>query len=202
MIHIKRENEPLFWSQFRKKNPGIRYSQLYETEEGTDASRQLRSFNISQQHGLCAYCCCRIDPEESLNEHLKPEGRYPQFSMDYENLVACCNKTGVEETCSASKKSQYDEKWFISPLEEDCEDYFEYYPNGEIVSESQKGKYTIEILNLNSYRLREARKARLKACRSYHDPETVRQIFLEPNAENRLEAFIDIVKYCYQKGLL
>lgn len=203
MIYIKRKEVPEFWHRFQTKNPTMRYDDLQNSEEGKAIRQKLREFNIEQQHGLCAYCCREIDLHNSLNEHIKPRGlgKYSNQSMDYTNIVASCDKEGKEEaTCSAHKKNDYDEK-FVSPLDSDCEKYFEYYPNGEVVSDSDKGKYTIDLLNLNSYRLRQARAARLRICESYKDLTLIKQVFIEPNADHKLESFTDIVRYFYANNL-
>ena len=48
----------------------------------------------------------------------------------------------------------YDSDKFVSPLEQECEKKFTYYGNGTIVGD----EYTINLLNLNDYELREARR--------------------------------------------
>ena len=198
MIYLEKRKEPEFWIDFRKKNPAIHYNDLQKTEEGRIIRNKLREYNIEQQHGLCAYCCRQIEVDTSLNEHIKPRGKgaYAKLSMEYANIVASCNTGGNNATCSAFKENRYDDK-FVSPLEEDCEQYFEFYPNGEIVSDTAQGQYTIDVLNLNSYKLRRARKAQLKSCDSYKDSDLVRSIYLQPDADNRLQPFVDIIKYFY-----
>lgn len=203
MIYLTMRKEPEFWSTFRKKHPGIQYDDLQNSEEGRNVRRAIRKYNIDQQYGLCAYCCKRIDVEDSLNEHIKPRGNsaYSNLTMEYSNLIASCNSEGEAATCSACKKNQYDEK-FISPLDKECEDYFDFYDNGEMVSDSPRGEYTINVLNLNSYRLRQARKAQLKACQNLNDLELVKKIYLEPDEEGRLQPYVDIVKYVFRQTLM
>ena len=198
MIHLIRKEEPEFWREFRAKNQGIHYDDLQKTEDGRMVRNRLREFNINQQGGLCAYCCRQIDNEHSLNEHIKPRGLgdYSNLSMEYTNIIASCKTEGSDATCSASKANMYDAE-FVSPLDEDCEQFFDFYENGEMVSDSPRGKYTIKILNLNSYKLRMARKAQLKVCNSYHDPDLVRSLYLEPDVNQKLQPFVDIVKYFY-----
>lgn len=116
--------------------------------------------------------------------------------MDYNNIIACCRDEGGDATCSAAKENEYTSQ-FISPLDESCESYFEYYKNGEVVSDSPDGEYTINLLNLNSYKLCKARAAQLKVCEAINDLELIKQLFLEPDSENQLEPFIDIIKFFY-----
>ena len=65
------------------------------------------------------------------------------------------------------------------------------------VPQTTKGDYTIKILNLNTYRLREARKAYYQLCESYHDDEKVKTFFLQPDENNQLQPHADIVKYFF-----
>lgn len=197
MIYISRQEEPEFWKQFQEKHPGIRYNDLEKSEEGKQARKRLREFNVDQQHGLCAYCCCQITSNDSVNEHIKPQGKFAELSMQYTNIVASCRGDGPNGTCSAIKKDQYDECLFISPLSPDCESHFEFYRTGEIVSDTRRGKYMIKLLNLNSYRLCKARRAQLKVCESYHDDDMVRKVFLFPDGYDKLKPFVDIVRFFF-----
>ena len=198
MIFISRTEEPDFWKEYKRKHPGIHYDDLQNTEAGRLIRQEIRKYNISQQHGLCAYCCKRIDLDKSLNEHIKPRGlgKYSNQSMDYNNIIACCRAEGTDATCSAAKGNDYSNQ-FISPLDEDCESYFEYYKNGEVVSDSPDGQYTIDLLNLNSYRLRTARAAQLKNCENINDLELIKLYYLEPDSQNCLEPFVDKIKFYY-----
>ncbi len=197
MIYIERSEEPDFWKDYKKKHKDSIYDDLQNTDEGIELRRKLREYNIEQQHGLCAYCCKSISLDNSLNEHIKPKGvsQYAGLSMDYENLIVSCSTEGADRTCGASKMDKFDEKLFVSPLAPDCESYFEYYPNGEVVSDHEKGKYMIDLLSLNSFRLKKARAAQLKVCDGYKERELVIEFFLKPDINNRLHPYIDIVRY-------
>lgn len=198
MIHIRRTDEPGFWTEYCKKHPGVHYDELQKTKDGQDLRRAIRAYNISQQHGLCAYCCKSISLDDSLNEHIKPKGlgKYANLSMQYSNIIASCKTEGSNATCSAAKENHYDEK-FVSPLDADCESHFDYFPNGEIVSDTPEGNYTIKVLNLNAYKLRKAREAQLQACENYHDAGMVKKYFLQPDENNQLPSYVDIVKCFY-----
>jgi len=198
VIYIERTEEPGFWTEFCKKHPGIHYDDLQKTEEGKDLRRKIRTYNIAQQHGLCAYCCRSINLDNSLNEHIKPRGlgKFANLSMQYSNIIASCITEGDNATCSAAKENHYDEK-FVSPLDADCESHFAYYPNGEVVSETVEGNYTIKILNLNSYKLKEARKAYYQRCEAYHDDNMIREYFLRPDENNQLQPHADIVRFFF-----
>ncbi len=207
MIYIERAEEPDFWKQYKKKHPSVQYNDLDKTPEGKEVRKQIREFNIDQQHGLCAYCCKRInpDPKSSLNEHIKPRGvgKYANLSMDYNNIIACCSTDGKEDvsTCSAHKRNEYDDALFISPLDQECESYFAFHQNGKIVplkkdeKAIKKATYTIDLLNLNSYKLRKARESLIKVCDGFKNPEDVKSIYLQPDENNLLEPHIDIIRW-------
>lgn len=200
MKKINRREEPDFWKEYKKAHPKVQYKDLKDAEEGNELRRNLREALLQSQYGLCGYCCKKIELEHSLNEHVKPQSCYPKESMNYENLIVSCKTEGVNATCGARKRNNYDERLFVSPLEKDCEKEFVFYPNGKIEGVGERGKYTCEILNLDNYELRKARGAQYKVCESYRDPEMVRLCFLTPDEEGKLEAYADMVQFFYERG--
>lgn len=200
MRKINRKGEPDFWKEYRRMHPKMQYKDLKDTEEGNELRRSLREHLLQSQHGLCGYCCRKVELEHSLNEHMKPQSIYPKESMDYKNLIVSCKTEGAGATCGVSKENNYDENLFVSPLEDNCEKEFVFYPNGQIEGVGKRGKYTCEILNLDAYELQRARKAQYKTCESYKDPEMVLLYFLTPDEEGKLEAYADMVQFFYERG--
>ena len=193
--------EPDFWSEYRRRNPNIRYSDLDCSEEGRDLRKKIREYMIDNQHGLCAYCCREIDDKHSLNEHIAPQQQYPDRTMDYENLVACCNAD--PDTCEKRKKNKYDPDLFISPLQKNCEEHFSFSFDGTIRGITPQGKYTVGLLNLNSYRLQQARRAHLITALNYHDKEFVTKYFLTPSeCDGKMRQFPDIIGYFLSRGMI
>lgn len=201
MRKIERYPEPDFWCEYKRKHPGIMYKDLNVDMEGREVRKRMRQYLVKSQNGLCAYCCKGISEEDSLNEHIRPQGReeYARCSMDYDNLVASCDTKGAYPTCSAKKENKYDESLFVSPLNDDCEKHFEFYPNGQMAATTKEGQYTCEVLGLNSYALQGARKATYKVCRSYGDSNLVREYMLTPQ-EGKLEPFADMIEFFYRRG--
>lgn len=152
MIHIRKNDVPVFMIDYIKKNPKADY----DSDSFKPYYHTLRERLIKEQKGLCAYCCSQINIDNSHNEHIEPrhmrDGSKSNRSLDYYNIVASCNTTS---TCGNHKGNEYDEKKFISPLDEDCDNCFSYDPDGYMCGD----EYTIGLLNLNSYELRMARKA-------------------------------------------
>lgn len=135
--------------------------------------------------------------ENSLNEHIQSEDKYPNNTMNYQNLVVSCKTIGGSKTCGPNKENQYDERLFISPLDADCEDQFAYAADGEIIGLTDKGKYTIDLLNLNSYELKEARKATFLSCQ-WCNEENI-QWYLQLH-NGKLQLYVDILKFFERKG--
>ena len=150
---------------------------------------------INEQKYLCAYCCGRIDIKHSHNEHIEPQnpGKYiSRRSLDYTNIVASCMGFKGGKTCGLHKGNDYDPAQFISPLQPDCEAAFKYYPDGTIGGDS----YTIDLLNLNFYELKNARKAVYRLLQSM-DIETIKAVFLQESGEMK-EPFTNVIQWYTQ----
>lgn len=52
--------------------------------------RAIRSHLMHEQHGLCAYCMCELIEEKSRIEHFIPRSVKPELTLDYSNLILCC----------------------------------------------------------------------------------------------------------------
>lgn len=189
MIHIQKGEEPEFMLEFKKKNP----KKIYDSEEFAPYRDRLREILVKEQKYICAYCCARIDEDKSKshNEHIEPRnpGKYQsKKSLDYYNIVASCNN---KNTCGKAKGSKYEADKFVSPLLSDCEDKFDYCLDGLIEGD----KYTIdEVLNLNEYELRNARRNVLRYLQSM-DKETIKEVFM--NNQEEYPPYYNVIKWYY-----
>ena len=189
---VRQEAPPNFWEKGKAKLHVRSYDDLSDTNAGMELRCQLRQHLIQTQSGLCAYCCKKINMENSLNEHIQPKSLYPRLSLDYGNLIASCAE---KTTCGMKKDNNYDER-FVSPLDEACERQFAFATDGSIYGLTPDGEYTCELLNLNSLELRRARKAVLQNCRSFGNKELVRRYYLN-DEDGGLRAYADIIiAYC------
>lgn len=182
MICIEKKDEPGWLADYKKCHP----LGNYDSDSFSQYRGQLRDELVKEQRSLCAYCCGCITKEKSHNEHIEP--RNPKNgvstrSLDYFNIVASCNNT---KTCGNIKGNTYDPKKFISPLSPDCEEAFIYYEDGMIEGD----KYTIDLLNLNAYELRKARKAVYKMIKDL-DKETIKLIYCQE--EENLPAYYNVI---------
>lgn len=187
MIYIEKGKEPDFLSDFKRKNP----KKTYESEEFRELRSPLNDVLRKEQKGLCAYCCARIANRNAHNEHIEPQhpGMYKSIhSLDYKNIVASCNNT---RTCGNKKGNKYDKEKFVSPLDKNCETKFTYYPDGEMDGDP----YTIDLLNLNAYELKNARKSIYKSLDGL-DKHAISLIYLDEEEEEN-QPFLNVIKWYY-----
>ncbi len=151
------------------------------------------------QKGLCAYCEIKLDNLSIGHhlEHIKPKSKFLDRTFDYTNIVlSCFSSENVQSkdpslSCGHHKLSAFDENLFISPTQLDCNDFFEYDLFGEIypkeglsIQDKKKAEYTIELLNLKSYRLLRKRNAIIE--------ETFKIVKELENDKVALDYFLDL----------
>lgn len=197
MKRIDRGPEPQSWSDYKQRNKNARYDDLQLTKSGQRARQEMRKHLVETQHGLCAYCCSKIsaDNNKSHIEHIRPRSLFPNETMDYSNLVGSCDNP---ETCGLIKGNEYS-KEFVSPLEEDCRSHFRFYPNGKVIGTDRRGEYTCGLLQLNSYRLRDARRAMLENL-SWASEDYIHDYCLTPDSDGNLEQFADMLEQMCEEG--
>lgn len=161
------ENPSVAWKRFTKRS----------------ASRnQLRTALHTRQQGLCAYCEITLEDTDNQNigshvDHILPKEKHPDLTFEYNNLVLSCFATGGElktdekDTAPVScghaqlkRTNNFDESLFIKPTDTDCEHFFSFELDGEVIadpklnsSDTDKAKHTLEVLNLNCLRLKRLR---------------------------------------------
>lgn len=172
MLKINKLTEPDFLLEYKKKYSPKSWADYDKNEI---KNRIKETILILEQEEYCPYCEKRIySTDDGHIEHIKCRDLYPKEFQDYENLLVSCNE---KNSCGMSKGNKYDEK-FINPVVDNPKDYFNYnIANGEIVPinndansiEYVRASYTIDILNLNSYELKEARKALIDILEVYRE---------------------------------
>ena len=197
MKRIIKNEVPTFWSDYCRHHISIRYD-----DADKEIKHNLRQHMLGVQKNICAYCCAQInDLSKSHNEHIKPKDSFPKQSMEYDNLIVSCTTQGEDRTCGMHKANNYDEHLFVSPLSEDCESHFRFEQNGKVTGISEAGKYTIELLNLNAYRLVECRKALFEEMERCKDigKEYIQQYFIDEK-DGKLPRFVDVAEYFMRIG--
>ncbi len=166
MLDIKKTSSPDFLLDFID----AKHNASYKNMRG-EMRKDLRHYiayneQCNSSRCFCVYCEREIvvnsdTANGSHIEHIKPQSRYPNLDLDYNNMIVSCNS---RESCGTKKGSNYFEK-FVDPVNFRPIDFFDYdLMSGEIIpKEGVKNKNTpaymsLEILGLNSVRLTNARK--------------------------------------------
>lgn len=200
MKRIIKTDAPDFWKDYIRHNPSIRYNQMNRDNDTEGVRHKLLESLVDEQHGVCAYCCKRINSLERdtcHNEHVVPEKNANCNSMDYFNIVASCS---TPKTCGMAKQGQYAEEQFVSPMEDDCSEHFGFSPDGTIMGLDDKGKYMIELLNLNEYGLKQRRRAEYNVCCMYGNDDMVKMYMLQDEQDKYMD-FIDMKEYFLKNRL-
>jgi len=138
------------------EKPGF-FGSWIKNEEGCNQALREYILEKEQQH-VCCYCEKKVTAygETSHIEHIRPRDKFPQLKNAYNNLSVSCQ---IKGRCGHAKGNTFNE-YFIIPTEENPGDYLTYSLNGEMrpIDNNQKGRETIEILNLNAPKLIGARK--------------------------------------------
>lgn len=199
MRRIIKDAAPAFWSNYCKKHSRAVYADLDKTARGKEIRSFIREYMLNEQKWVCCYCCKRIEIIDAHNEHIKPQTKFPNYTMDYNNLIVSCNDIN---TCGIKKDSEYD-AMFVTPLEEDCEVHFRYLPNGVMEGLDERGEYTVKLLNLNSHRLVESRKAIYEACMLIAQTEDGKDLIYNSyikEADGKLPDYANMVEYFMKRG--
>jgi uncharacterized protein (TIGR02646 family) len=167
MQYIKKQNtEPANWNQWFTVPPHRR-----SYDYGTDYSscpdlRLAKSFLISEQHGLCAYCQQKITIEDASIEHVTPKEHNKELSTNYFNLVAVCKKNQVKDPqtgllhCDSTRGSKLlpEIVFYANAIstQNNLNKYFNAYSTGDVIAKHNLDLHTkmqidafIELLNLN-----------------------------------------------------
>ncbi len=175
MKYICKTNEPEVLANF-KAQANEDWQPTYELFRGKD-KQQFHHHLIAEQGHICCYCGARIIQSESHIEHFKPKTQYRHLELDYFNLLASCqNNLAPKEPrhCAVEKGDWFDDRLLVSPLIADCEDFFEYTIDGQILPSRKSGKTlaatkTIENLSLNIRKLQASRAGAIDSI--YGDPD-------------------------------
>jgi len=133
-----------------------------------DQKVDLLQILIDEQYGLCAYTGESLTLTNAHNEHLKPQSRCLQevkeaglkpgeidaCDLHYENIVVAFTVEGVNPYGAYAKGDWYQPEVFVSPIDADCEEAFQYTLEGQIdvrdeAPRPDAARETIDKLRLN-----------------------------------------------------
>jgi uncharacterized protein (TIGR02646 family) len=208
--YIKKGEEPesfKAWKALAKTTPNWGYSYLQNPEK-----QKLHEALLREQGYICCYCGMRITRESSHIEHLKPQSTPdPELSVEYTNLLASCQREREPRKpihCGVAKDNWYDENLIVSPLKQNCIDFFIYTEDGQILETDALDKKaaaatTIKMLCLNIPKLIAMREEVIKNLLADIDIDELTdeekqklvQGFEQPDANGQYQEFWGAIAY-------
>lgn len=162
------------------KTPGAYYG-----GQPSEVSRELKMSLLAEQGYLCCYCMRRISNNEKLKvEHWCSQSGYPQFQLEYGNLLAACDgnkgKRRNVQTCDTRKENE-DLRYNPANISHDVESRIVYQSDGKIVVPADQlfDAQINNVLNLNEPTLVNNRKAAIQAAK--------RSLGLKPGSRKKRE---------------
>ncbi len=123
---------------------------------------ELRASLLTEQGYICCYCMQRISADRMKIEHWRSQDEYPQFQLDYNNLLgACQGGQGSPSHLQHCDTKKGNTEITINPLNNhrNCEDLIKYLAIGKIYSDDETiDKDLNDVLNLNMQTLVNNRK--------------------------------------------
>ena len=205
MKYIQKGKEPENFSKWKAKQKSIDVNYDFNSLRNPEKPEVHNSL-LSEQGYICCYCCMRVEQSNSHIEHLDPQSKTDaELSVEYTNMLASCgrdtNKPGYRwpEYCG-NKKGDF--AIGVSPLQANCEEFFNYSTIGEILpannlDDPKDAQTTIEVLGLNDFDLTEGRKQAFEALEgiTQEEAELLAQVCQQMNGEGRYQPFCNAVLY-------
>ena len=214
MKYIKKGGKPAILAKFERENAKTPEVATFDGLT-SEAKEGLRKALLREQGFLCAYTMRRIGLFPNANdfhiEHIRPQSRYPELQIDYDNMVLCAPDGHCDWGARHKDQTDVAESNFVSPLRADCETRFAFRRDGSVRPASDKdgaAQSTLDLLNLNH---RELVAQRAEALRRFGlgplspKPLGARKALLlsqricEPGPAGAFEAFCVAIQQAAQK---
>lgn len=152
MKYIRKTTEPQCSTDWKVNNPNI-VNYGSKNKKLQDLRVCIRRECLTEQHGLCGYCCMVVSEYNhnnrgsgGHNEHVIPQCS-GHDSLDYSNIITSCNNSN---TCGKHKK---DSPLPLTPLQKECETELIFDMTGQIdkTKSTKNAIETARILNLDFY---------------------------------------------------
>lgn len=180
---------------------------------------QKRALHVSllkEQGWVCCYCGRSIAQEDSHIEHFRPQERYADLALSYENLHASCireTEPGTPLHCGHAKGSDFDEAQQIFPLDPQCEARFLYTLKGRIIASDAtdvQAAYMVDLLKLDIPFLLNRREEEVNrvfdpaflATVTEDELRLLRDAFLRRDEEGRAQSFGHVLARFSEQRLL
>lgn len=162
MKYIKKSQEPesfTVWKNLANEDWQPTWDDFRKPQK-TDVHNSL----LQEQGFICCYCGRRITKDISHIEHLKPRYPYTELALEYTNMLASCQRERERKEplhCGSKKDHWYNEDLMVSPINANCEEFFKYTDDGQILATDNSKKLaaetTIDKLGLNIDKLKDLR---------------------------------------------
>lgn len=147
MRKITKLSEPHELVQAKERHQKRHYNELDAEER-----QSIREHCLIEQKGLCAFCCAPMEETRGRNAHLQSQSRFPQYSLDWNNIVLSCDN---RKHCD---RFQDNKPLPITPLMNECETDFIFYTSGKVKGLTLEAEETIRNLGLDNPTLNAKRK--------------------------------------------
>ena len=130
--------------------------------------RQVKEELFRLFDGKCAYCGTPLASGEACIEHFQPKILRPDLEFSTENLLLVCR------SCNLIKGSRNPQRsdgapLLLNPRTDNYPEHIRFEADGRSVPTTDRGKATIEILQLNRPQLIQERRARRAAMHRFQD---------------------------------
>ena len=204
MKQIVKTNAPDFFQEYLRTHRNLSWER-FSRPDASDVKGRFGEFLREEQGFLCCYCEEEIVKGSCHIEHFKPKSCFPDYALDYFNLIASCNGCGTKGdlTCGMKKRNIYFPT-LISPSDPTCETRFLYTADGQILPVDEKDEnawQTIALLGLNAPKLRRRREMvwqEIENLRTLFAPEDFShyiELRLQKSAKGRFCEFWTTVRY-------
>ena len=151
MKFIKKGKEPSSFTTHRQQE-NADYDNI-----PSQCKDELKSSLLKEQKYICCYCMQSINIGNMKIEHWKPQSKYPELQLDYQNLLAAClGQSGDLQHCDTHKANT---EITINPLFLNCESLIKFDKYGIISSDNSDIERDLsKILQLNHDVLKKNRK--------------------------------------------
>lgn len=197
MKYIQKGKEPQNFSDWKatQKSLGVNYDYKYLSNPEKGA---VHISLLSEQGYICCYCCMRVEQSNSHIEHLAPQSKTDsELSLDYTNMLGSCGRYPNWPEYCGNKKGNL--AIGVSPLQANCEEFFNYSSIGEILptANNKDAQKTIKVLGLNHFDLTEGRKQAFEALEgiTQEEAELLAQVCQQRNAQGQYQPFCNAVLY-------
>lgn len=161
-------------------HPTLMGPDVYDVVKSFPTFQGLKRRMFAEQGGICCYCGCRLEyptHPQHIIEHVFPKEKDRTLAGEYENLLLSCKPTAEEERNRMAAHKKVRKNFFhcdkakgskvisITPLQQNCQDFFVYDEFGGIDGIDETSKDIVKkILNLDCKWLHDRREAAIEGA--------------------------------------